>query len=60
MGSFSIWHWMIVLAVFMLMFGAGRVSGLMGDLAKGIKTFKNEMREDEPAPATLPPHESAR
>ena len=48
MGSFSVWHWMIVLAVFMLLFGAGRVSGLMGDLAKGVKTFKNEMKEDGP------------
>ncbi len=56
MGSLSIWHWLIVLAVVMLLFGAGRVSGLMGDLAKGMKAFKNELKEDEPpvaAPKTL-------
>jgi sec-independent protein translocase protein TatA len=47
MGSLSIWHWLIVLAVVMLLFGAGRVSGLMGDLAKGVKTFRNELKEDE-------------
>ena len=51
MGSLSIWHWLIVLAVVILLFGAGRVSSLMGDLAKGVKTFKNELKEDEePSP----------
>lgn len=70
MGSFSIWHWLVVLLVILLLFGSGKISGLMGDLAKGIKSFKQNMKEDEkdasmaadaPAPGqqqptgTLPP-----
>lgn len=47
MGSFSIWHWLIVLAVVLLIFGTGKVSGLMGDFAKGIKAFKKGLQEDE-------------
>ncbi len=51
MGSFSIWHWLIVLAVVLLLFGTGRVSNLMGDLAKGVKAFKKGLAEDdEPTP----------
>ena len=49
MGSFSIWHWLIVLLVVMLLFGSGKVSGLMGDFAKGIKSFKKNMAEDTDA-----------
>ncbi|WP_424810942.1 twin-arginine translocase TatA/TatE family subunit [Roseococcus sp. YIM B11640] len=49
MGSFSIWHWLIVLMVVLLLFGSGKISGLMGDLAKGIKSFKANIKEDEPA-----------
>jgi sec-independent protein translocase protein TatA len=47
MGSFSIWHWIIVLAIVLLLFGTGRVSNLMGDLAKGVKAFKKGLQEDE-------------
>jgi sec-independent protein translocase protein TatA len=47
MGGLSIWHWMIVLVVVLLLFGSGKVSGLMGDFAKGIKSFKKNMAEDE-------------
>ncbi len=47
MGSFSIWHWMVVLLVVLLLFGSGKVSNLMGDFAKGIKSFKKNMAEDE-------------
>lgn len=47
MGGFSIWHWMIVLAVVLLLFGTGKVSNLMGDFAKGIKSFKKNMAEDD-------------
>ncbi len=47
MGEFSIWHWLVVLLVVMLLFGGGKVSGLMGDLAKGIKSFKAVMAEDD-------------
>ncbi len=66
MGSFSIWHWLVVLLVILLLFGGGsKISGLMGDLAKGIKSFKKNMNEDDkdasmaadaapPAPGTQP------
>ncbi|MDR3435994.1 twin-arginine translocase TatA/TatE family subunit [Telmatospirillum sp.] len=47
MGSFSIWHWIIVLAIVLLLFGTGRVSNLMGDLAKGVKAFKKGLQEEE-------------
>jgi sec-independent protein translocase protein TatA len=46
MGSFSIWHWMIVLLVVLLLFGSGKVSNLMGDFAKGIKAFKKNMADE--------------
>ena len=56
MGSFSVWHWILVLAVGLLLFGGrGKVSELMGDFAKGIKSFKKGLAEDEkpePEPAT--------
>lgn len=51
MGSFSIWHWLIVLAVVLLLFGRGKIPELMGDVAKGIKNFKKGMGEDETAAA---------
>ncbi|MBT1154284.1 twin-arginine translocase TatA/TatE family subunit [Aminobacter anthyllidis] len=47
MGSFSIWHWLIVLVVVLLLFGRGKIPELMGDMAKGIKSFKKGMSEDE-------------
>ena len=47
MGSFSIWHWLIVLAVVALLFGAGRISGVMGDVGKGIKSFKKGLSDDD-------------
>jgi sec-independent protein translocase protein TatA len=48
MGSLSIWHWIIVLAVGLLLFGGrGKISDLMGDFAKGIKAFKKGMADDD-------------
>ncbi len=48
MGSFSIWHWLILLAVVLVLFGgSGKISNLMGDVAKGIKSFKKGLAEDE-------------
>lgn len=48
MGGLSIWHWLIVLAVILILLGGrGRVSSLLGDLGKGIKSFKQSMAEDE-------------
>jgi len=49
MGSFSIWHWMVVLLVVLLLFGGGKVSSLMGDFAKGIKAFKKNMADGDDA-----------
>lgn len=54
MGEFSIWHWLIVLAIVLILFGGGKMSSLMGDLAKGIKEFKKNMADEKPAaPASL-------
>jgi sec-independent protein translocase protein TatA len=48
MGGLSIWHWLIVLVVGLLLFGGrGKVSDLMGDVAKGIKSFKKGLSEDD-------------
>ena len=47
MGSFSIWHWLIVLVIVLLVFGRGKIPELMGDMAKGIKSFKKGMSDDE-------------
>jgi len=47
MGSFSMMHWILVVLVVVLLFGGGRISGLMGDVAKGIKSFKKGMEDDE-------------
>jgi sec-independent protein translocase protein TatA len=57
MGSFSIWHWLIVGAIALILFGGkGKISELMGDVAKGIKSFKKGMAEDEEQkPATEAP-----
>jgi sec-independent protein translocase protein TatA len=45
----SIWHWLILLAVGLLMFGGkGKISSIMGDVADGIKSFKKGMAEDKP------------
>jgi sec-independent protein translocase protein TatA len=48
MGSLSVWHWLIFLAVALLLFGgSGKISSIMGDVAKGIKSFKKGMSEDD-------------
>jgi sec-independent protein translocase protein TatA len=50
MGSLSIWHWIVVLVVVLLLFGRGKISELMGDTAKGIKAFKKGMADEDAAP----------
>lgn len=57
MGGVSIWHWIVVGVIVMLLFGRGKVSELMGDVAKGIKSFKKGMAEDDTAPAAQQPGE---
>jgi len=48
MGAFSIWHWVIVLIVVLVLFGGkGKISGLMGDFGKGLKSFKKGMKDDD-------------
>ena len=48
MGSLSIWHWLIFLVVVLLMFGgSGKISSIMGDVAKGIKSFRKGLSDDE-------------
>jgi sec-independent protein translocase protein TatA len=51
MGSFSVWHWIIVIAVVLLLFGRGKISELMGDVAQGIKAFKKGMSDEDVAKA---------
>ncbi len=59
MGSMSWIHWVIVLAIGMLLFGGkGKISDLMGDVAKGIKSFKKGLSEDDTAQAAPKPLES--
>jgi len=56
MGFNSIWHWLVVLAIVLLLFGTGRVSTLMGDLAKGVKAFKKGLNEADDENLTVSPH----
>ena len=53
MGSFSMWHWLIVLVIVLLLFGRGKIPELMGDVAKGIKSFKKGMAEEETTTADV-------
>jgi sec-independent protein translocase protein TatA len=47
MGSLSIWHWIIVIGVILLLFGRGKISELMGDVAKGINSFKKGLKDED-------------
>jgi sec-independent protein translocase protein TatA len=63
MGGVSIWHWIVVGVIVMLLFGRGKISEMMGDVAKGIKAFKKGMTEEETAATANPttaPGEPAR
>ena len=52
MGGTSIWHWLVVGVIVMLLFGRGKISEMMGDVAKGIKAFKKGMSEEDTPPAS--------
>ena len=54
MGSLSIWHWIVVIGVVLLLFGRGKISELMGDVAQGIKAFKKGMSDDDSAKVEPP------
>jgi sec-independent protein translocase protein TatA len=47
MGSMSIWHWLVVAVIVLLLFGRGKIPELMGDVAKGIKQFKAGMKDED-------------
>jgi len=47
MGTFSLSHWLVVLAIVLILFGAGRIPSAMGDLARGIRAFRTGMREEK-------------
>jgi len=58
MGSMSLMHWLVVLAIILVLFGAGKLPRVMGDFAKGIKAFESGMKEqdeEEAAAAAAPP-----
>jgi sec-independent protein translocase protein TatA len=60
-GGLSLWHWILVGGVLLLLFGGkGKVSDIMGDFAKGIKSFKKGMAEDDVAEAPRAPAETVR
>ena len=54
MGGFSLIHWIILGVVILLLFGGNRFSAMMGDVAKGLKSFKQGMTEDD---APKPPEQ---
>ena len=47
MGSFSLWHWLVVLVIVMVLFGRGRVADIMGEFGKGLKSFKHGMKDED-------------
>ena len=59
MGGLSIWHWLLLILVALLLFGRGKISDMMGDVAKGIKAFKKGMTEDETAKVETPAEKDA-
>ena len=57
MGSFSLIHWLILGVVILLLFGGNRFSSMMSDVAKGLKSFKQGLSEDDEKPAQPPPEQ---
>ncbi len=56
MGSFSIWHWLIVLAIILILFDRGRIANVMGDFGQGLRAFRrNSTDDDKPEAAVAPP-----
>lgn len=45
MGGLSIWHWLVAIVVLLLVFGAGKIPRMMGDMAKGVKAFKEGLKD---------------
>jgi sec-independent protein translocase protein TatA len=60
MGSFSVWHWLSVLVIVMLVFGTKKIGNMGSDLGKAVKGFKDGVRGEEERPgATTPPSQVA-
>ena len=60
MGGFSVWHWLILIMVVALLFGGkGKISNLMGDLAHGIKNFKEGLKDQGEPRAIADNHDAA-
>ncbi len=56
MGTFTIWHWLVVLIIVALVFGGrGKLSGIMGDAAKGVRAFREGLKGEEEAHEEAPP-----
>lgn len=58
MGSFSIWHWLIVLVIVLLVFGTKKLRNIGSDLGGAVKNFKDSMAEEQAKPTELPRNES--
>ena len=56
MGMMSAWHWIVVLAIVLIVFGAGKLPNVMGDVAKGIKNFKAGMKDENDTPTITTTH----
>ena len=65
MGGFSLWHILILAILVLLLFGGSRFSNMMGDIAKGMKSFKQGLSDDDDKnrqqqpPQQLPPQNQA-
>lgn len=61
MGSFSIWHWLVVLVIVLILFGGrGKISQIMGDFGKGLKSFKKGVKDDDEDSASAAAQSQAR
>lgn len=59
MGSFSIWHWLIVLVIVLVIFGTKKLRNIGSDLGGAVKNFKEAVKEEEKAPAATQKIESS-
>jgi sec-independent protein translocase protein TatA len=59
MGSFSIWHWLIVLVIVLLVFGTKKLRNIGGDVGGAVKNFKEAMKEEQAKPTELPRNDAS-
>lgn len=60
MGSFSIWHWLIVLVIVLLVFGTKRLGNVGKDLGEAVKGFKKGIQDEDKKPSAQLPDETRR